>query len=661
MKLVSIIVPVYNQEHYLHRSLSSILAQTYQEIEVVVVNDGSTDTSLAIIEQYSAKDSRLKVVSQENRGLAGAIITGIRHASGDFIAFVDPDDFIGRHYIENFLHIMSDEDDMVAMGFYFDQSGKHSPYYLEKTFTWKASDLREFVMDVEKTKISNRIFVSRWNKLYKASLVKKILGRLESCQDVSLGEDTLFNTLVLSELKQCRTEATPNAYYYNISNSNSMMKIDVADKVGRIELAQMHLSRLNDELNVLEKNQITGLSFLLIEGVMQSLYGGKMSIMKSAHKKLVHQLNYRSVLKEVSQQARSFKTKARLAVRSYLPGIDWSLRRVYQVAKKVAKVLLLYGVKEPLVFFKDGRTKGFAKSWELLKHRQKRHSAYRDLKRLTPIIEKRLDQIMSEYDEAGATYHQLGLIQEDERNVFVLWWDGFDKAPPVVKQCMASIEKHYQGYNVIKIDHSNFMVYTQLDQEILEGFETGKISIQTFSDVLRFNLLKLHGGIWMDATLFFAKPLDMMSYLEQQSFVSVEFSSSRSFYEYKGQQCTWSGFLVASRRHGKLVTVMDYIFESYYKKYHTYDLYFFIDLAYMYCKLNHVDDDVLNQSIRSPHSMFLLMTMANRINHKMIIDELSEIPQKLAWFYRAKEQKEKTVMQDLLDGKLLEMGECNDW
>ena len=97
MKLVSIIVPVYNQEHYLHRSLSSILAQTYQEIEVVVVNDGSTDTSLAIIEQYSAKDSRLKVVSQENRGLAGAIITGIRHASGDFIAFVDPDDFIGRH------------------------------------------------------------------------------------------------------------------------------------------------------------------------------------------------------------------------------------------------------------------------------------------------------------------------------------------------------------------------------------------------------------------------------------------------------------------------------------------------------------------------------------------------------------------------------------
>lgn len=106
---------------------------------------------------------------------------------------------------------------------------------------------------------------------------------------------------------------------------------------------------------------------------------------------------------------------------------------------------------------------------------------------------------------------------------------------------------------------------------------------------------------------------------------------------------------------------MDYIFKSYYKKYHTYDLYFFIDLAYMYCKINHVDDDVLNQSIRSPHSMFLLMTMANRINHKMIIDELSEIPQKLAWFYRAKEQKEKTVMQDLLDGKLLEMGECNDW
>ena len=94
MKLVSIIVPIYNAQNYLNRCLDSLLAQTLEDIEIILINDGSKDDSLAICRAYEEKDSRIIVIDQKNAGVSAARNAGLDRASGQYVGFVDPDDWV---------------------------------------------------------------------------------------------------------------------------------------------------------------------------------------------------------------------------------------------------------------------------------------------------------------------------------------------------------------------------------------------------------------------------------------------------------------------------------------------------------------------------------------------------------------------------------------
>lgn len=94
--LISVIVPVYNVEKYLKRCVESLINQTYNDLEIVIVDDGSTDGSSAICDSYAKKDSRIKVIHKQNGGLADACNTGLKVASGDYIGFVDSDDYVHK-------------------------------------------------------------------------------------------------------------------------------------------------------------------------------------------------------------------------------------------------------------------------------------------------------------------------------------------------------------------------------------------------------------------------------------------------------------------------------------------------------------------------------------------------------------------------------------
>lgn len=94
MPKISVVIPVYNVEKYLPQCIDSVLAQSFEDYEVILVNDGSTDGSLAIAQQYERAHEKVKLISQENKGLGGARNTGIQHASGEFICFIDSDDTI---------------------------------------------------------------------------------------------------------------------------------------------------------------------------------------------------------------------------------------------------------------------------------------------------------------------------------------------------------------------------------------------------------------------------------------------------------------------------------------------------------------------------------------------------------------------------------------
>ncbi|WP_368314043.1 glycosyltransferase family 2 protein, partial [Parabacteroides distasonis] len=116
----SIIVPVYNVEKYINECLSSLINQTYKNIEIVVINDGSSDNSLSLIEEYSRIDDRIRVIDQKNMGLGYTRNVGIDNAVGDYILFVDSDDYISLNTCEEIEAVLSynNEVDIIVLGRY---------------------------------------------------------------------------------------------------------------------------------------------------------------------------------------------------------------------------------------------------------------------------------------------------------------------------------------------------------------------------------------------------------------------------------------------------------------------------------------------------------------------------------------------------------------
>ncbi len=97
---VSLIIPVYNTEKYLRQCLDSVISQTFKEFECICINDGSTDNSLPILQEYINKDIRFKLIDKKNEGVSVARNTGIQNATGKYIVFIDSDDWITKDYIE---------------------------------------------------------------------------------------------------------------------------------------------------------------------------------------------------------------------------------------------------------------------------------------------------------------------------------------------------------------------------------------------------------------------------------------------------------------------------------------------------------------------------------------------------------------------------------
>lgn len=122
--LISVIVPVYNVEAFLHRCVDSILAQTYQNLEIILVDDGATDSSGTICDAYAAKDSRIRVIHKENGGLSSARNAGMEEAKGEYIAFVDSDDWIEPEMYGHMLRLMGEYDAKLVCAGRYDVSEK---------------------------------------------------------------------------------------------------------------------------------------------------------------------------------------------------------------------------------------------------------------------------------------------------------------------------------------------------------------------------------------------------------------------------------------------------------------------------------------------------------------------------------------------------------
>ena len=208
--LVSIIVPVYNAERYLHRCIDSVLAQTDTNFELLLINDGSKDKSGFICDGYAAKDSRVRVFHKENGGASAARNYGLDKAVGKYICFIDADDWVDKDYIESLLP--ADDEDMVICSFMYDTN---EIFHLSDVVRDKQNIGKNFY-----ALIDHMAICAPWCKIMRRDIIDQNNIRFDV--NVSAGEDMLFVCDYFSVgLDKIRTISQP-LYHYYVADSGSL-------------------------------------------------------------------------------------------------------------------------------------------------------------------------------------------------------------------------------------------------------------------------------------------------------------------------------------------------------------------------------------------------------------------------------------------------------
>lgn len=210
--ILSIIVPVYNVEKYLAKCLDSILAQTFTDFEVIAVNDGSLDNCGKILDEYSLKDSRIKVIHKENGGVSSARNSALDVAQGEYIGFVDPDDYISVDMYEHLMNEAKSGDyDIVQCNCALVGINGNISYYMDNIKSREYTDTKDMICAF----FVNDIRDSSCNKIFKRNITTDVrFGR-----ELRVAEDRLFVHDCLLNAKKIKI-TDKYCYYYVVSDSS---------------------------------------------------------------------------------------------------------------------------------------------------------------------------------------------------------------------------------------------------------------------------------------------------------------------------------------------------------------------------------------------------------------------------------------------------------
>lgn len=217
-KSLSIIVPVYNVENYLGECLDSLINQTYKDIEIICINDGSTDNSLNILKEYKKKDNRIIIVEQENKGVSATRNNGILMAKGDYITFVDSDDFLDLNIYEKCMESISQNDADIAVFDFICFPDQISHKKLES----KVYHNQRFEA-IDENNIGGDTV---WNKIYRRSMI--IDNNILFKEDIQLGEDSLFTVTVFPCAKT--VALVPEVFYHYRVNRQASASYSIVTK-----------------------------------------------------------------------------------------------------------------------------------------------------------------------------------------------------------------------------------------------------------------------------------------------------------------------------------------------------------------------------------------------------------------------------------------------
>lgn len=214
---ISIILPCYNSEKTLNRCIDSILSQTFQDFELVAVNDGSTDGSLEILRNYSGLDNRIRIIDKRNGGVSSARNAALDEARGEWIAFCDSDDYVEPEWLENFISISSGVD-LALQGIIYECSGpKTSLHLLQSIYGDTPASKRELIT----TLISNGVLGYLFTKLFRHSIIDK--NRIRFNTESHFREDEEFFSTYLLYVKSWQSSDSV-AYHYFLPDGNKKYK-----------------------------------------------------------------------------------------------------------------------------------------------------------------------------------------------------------------------------------------------------------------------------------------------------------------------------------------------------------------------------------------------------------------------------------------------------
>lgn len=288
MAKFSVIVPIYKVEEYLRKCVESVLKQSFKDFELILVDDGSPDNCPQICDEYAAKDNRIRVIHKQNGGLVSARNTGVKSAVGDYVCYVDGDDWIKDNLLETVYEkgIKNNDPDMVIFGAnrQYEDYQTEIPSGTPEGIYYKDRLEREvypyMMYDNRKPFCSGLVFPVAWNKIYRRDLLKDHYCREER---IKMGEDNafIFECLYYSDkvvfLNDC-------LYIYNQLNSGSFIHSYDSGRFQNNQLLTGYIEeRLGGKDSILDSQINAFKAYWLIMAVFHEVKSGKKVMEASSH------------------------------------------------------------------------------------------------------------------------------------------------------------------------------------------------------------------------------------------------------------------------------------------------------------------------------------------------------------------------------------------
>lgn len=247
LEKISVLVPVYGEDEYLDQCIESIVNQTYDNLEIILVDDGSPDLCPIICDKWAKKDNRIRVIHKENGGLVSARQEGMRAATGGYIGYVDGDDWIEPERYERMMQLMiSHEADIVITGFKKELYGKNIEYYNRiPEGVYEREELEKDIFPKMMCNLDNHeigLYTYVWNKLFKKQIV--CYNQMNVAKDIVIGEDSACVYPSLLQAKKIVISSDTDYHYRQRMNSLLRTVVKKNDNINRLKNFYLYFKSL---------------------------------------------------------------------------------------------------------------------------------------------------------------------------------------------------------------------------------------------------------------------------------------------------------------------------------------------------------------------------------------------------------------------------------